>query len=101
MIKLPKTLVALAMTGTIGGSSRKKLYQKLGLEPLYQMQWCWKLCSFYKMWKSQSQNYIYKYIPEAIRSYRTRQGNVVPIIGTKHAFFKNYYFLEWLLDGTS
>ena len=40
MIKLPKTLVALAMTGTIEGSSRKKLYQKLGLEPLYQMQWC-------------------------------------------------------------
>ena len=40
MIKLPKTLVALAMIGNIGGSSRKKLYQKLGLEPLYQMQWC-------------------------------------------------------------
>ena len=37
---------ALAVTGAIRGSSREKLYQKLGLESLHQWRWYRKLCYF-------------------------------------------------------
>ena len=37
---------ALAVTGAIRGSSREKLYQKLGLESLKHQRWLGKLCYF-------------------------------------------------------
>ena len=37
---------ALALTGTISGSSREKVYQELGLESLKQRRWFRKLCYF-------------------------------------------------------
>ena len=43
---------ALAITGAIRGSSREKLYQELGLEPLQQRRWYRKLCFFFQInWK--------------------------------------------------
>ena len=39
----------LAITGAISASSREKLYQKLGLEPLQQRRWYRKLCLFFKI----------------------------------------------------
>ena len=40
---------ALAITGAIRGSSREKLYQELGLEPLQQRRWYRKLCFFFQI----------------------------------------------------
>ena len=40
---------ALAITGAIRGSSREKLYQELGLEPLQQWRWYRKLCFFFQI----------------------------------------------------
>ena len=64
---------ALAITSTIRGSSReyflssrKKLYQELALETLQQQCWYRKLCSFYKILKSQSPKYLYPIIPYTI-----------------------------------
>ena len=37
---------ALAIAGAIRGSSREKLYQKLGLESLKHQRWLGKLCYF-------------------------------------------------------
>ena len=34
----------LAITGAIRGTSREKVYQKLGLESLQLIRWCRKLC---------------------------------------------------------
>ena len=53
---------ALAITSTIRGSSREKLYQELGLEILQQQRWYRKLCYFYKILKSQSPKYLYSII---------------------------------------
>ena len=39
---------ALAITGTIRGSSREKLYQALGFEFLQQQRWYREHCLFYK-----------------------------------------------------
>ena len=38
----------LAITDTIRGSSREKIYQELGLESLQHRRWYRKLCYFYK-----------------------------------------------------
>ena len=42
---------ALAITGAIRGSSREKLYQELGLEPLKSWQWYQKSYLFFKLKK--------------------------------------------------
>ena len=42
---------ALAITGTIRGSSREKLYQELVLESPKSRRWYRKLCSFFKLKK--------------------------------------------------
>ena len=39
----------LALTGTIRGTSKEKLYQKLGLQSLQLHRWYRKLCLFYKI----------------------------------------------------
>ena len=58
-IKSVQYKAALAITGTIQGSSRKKLYQELGLEHLHQRQWMRRLCLFYKVFQSKvSQIYL-------------------------------------------
>ena len=56
---------ALPLTGAIRGSSRErclfsreKICQELGLETLQQRRWYRKLCSFYKILKSQSPKYF-------------------------------------------
>ena len=49
---------ALALTGAIRGSSRKKLYQELGLESLQQRRWYRKLCCFYKTDNKQTPGYL-------------------------------------------
>ena len=43
-IESVKYKAALAITGAIQGPSRKKLYQELGLEYLYQRRWTRRLC---------------------------------------------------------
>ena len=40
---------ALAITGATRGSSRDKLYEELGLEPLQFRRWFRKLCVFHKI----------------------------------------------------
>ena len=41
----------LAVTGTMRGKSREKIYQELGLESLHLRRWYRKLCLFYKVFK--------------------------------------------------
>ena len=54
----------LAITGTIRGTSKEKLYQELGLELLQLQRWYKKLRMFYKTYKSKSPQYLFKLIPE-------------------------------------
>ena len=63
---------ALAITGAIRGSFRKKIYQELGLETVQQRRWYKTLCYFYKILTSQSLKYLYSIIPIHNMSYRTR-----------------------------
>ena len=49
----------LALTGTIRGTSKEKLYQELGLESLQLRRWYRKLCLFYKSFKNKSPAYLF------------------------------------------
>ena len=89
----------VAITGAIRGSSKKKLYQELGLETLQHGRWYRKLCCFYKILKSKSPKYLYSVIPIHNMSSRRSQCNKIPAIYVKNDFFENTFFpstiIEW------
>ena len=89
----------LAITGAIRGTSREKIYQELGLESLQLRRWYRKLCLFYKVFKNEHAKYLFHLIPVRCTSYATRTESNIPLIKTKHNFFKNYFFpsaiTEW------
>ena len=90
---------ALAIAGTIRGSSREILYQKLGFESLQQRRWYRKLCLFYKIIKNQSPKYLFELIPTARQAYMTRCKKSIPLLNVKHDYFKIFFFpstiIEW------
>ena len=89
----------LAITGTIRGTSREKIYQELGLESLQLRRWYRKFCLFYKVFKSEHPKYLIYLIPVRCTSYATITESNIPLIKTKHNFFKNSFFpsaiIEW------
>ena len=66
---------ALAITGTIRGTSTEKLYNELGLETLEKRRWYRKLCCFYKFYKAHSPKYLFNVIPVTVSRYNTRNTN--------------------------
>ena len=57
---------ALTITGAIRGSSREKLYQKLGLKSLKSRRRNQKLCLFFKLKKSKHPSYLFDMIPKVL-----------------------------------
>ena len=53
----------LVITSAIKGTSKEKLYDKLGLESLQLRHWFGKLCYFYKFYKNESPRYLSKLVP--------------------------------------
>ena len=90
---------ALAITGAIRGNSSEKLYQELGLESLQQRRWYRKLCTFLKIIKEKSPDYLFNIIPKNNSNHRTRNSYNIPQLNIKHNFFKNSIFpsviAEW------
>ena len=89
----------LAITGAIRGTSREKIYQESGLESLQLRRWYRKLCLFSKVFKNEHPKYLFNLIPVRSTPYATRTVGNIPLIKTKHNFFKNYFFpsaiIEW------
>ena len=82
----------MAITGTIRGSSREKIYQELGLESLQQRRWYRKLCYFLKLTKNKSPKYLFNDIHTVRNTYRTRNIDNIPQFNVKLTFFRNAYF---------
>ena len=76
-----------------------QLYHELGLESLEKRRWYRKLFWFYKIFRSQSPQYLFNIIPTFVRPYNTRNANNIPQFKVKHNFFKNSFFpsviIEW------
>ena len=95
-IKSVQYKAALAITGTIQGSSRKKLYQELGLEHLHQRRWMRRLCLFYKVFHSKVPKYIHSLIPSMRTS--ARQPNTFTSFYCRTEYFQNS-FLPYVVKG--
>ena len=80
----------LAITGTIRGTSREKIYQELGLESLQSRRWYRNLAMFYKIYKNKSPFYLFNLIPEKT-SYATRNVDCIPLIKIKHNLFQKQF----------
>ena len=89
----------IAITEAILGTSKEKIYQKLGLESLETRRWFRKLCFFFEILKNKSPDYLFKIIPQRRSSYITRNSDEIPLFKTNHNFYKNSFFpsttIEW------
>ena len=83
---------ALAITGAIRGSSRDKIYNELGLEPLYSRRKFRKLCVFFKVFHEKSPRYLYDIIPEHNQIFSFRNRLRIPNIFRRTEFFRNSIF---------
>ena len=88
----------LATTEAILGTSKEKIYQELGLEPVQLRRSYGKLCLFYKVFKNEYPKYLFNLTPVKSTSYATRTMNNIPVIKTKHKFFKSYFFPSAIID---
>ena len=82
----------LAITRTIRGSSREKLYQGLDFESLQQWRRYRRLCFILKIIKNQSTKYLFELIPTARQACITRHKNSVPLYNVKHYCLGNSFF---------
>ena len=89
---------SLAITGTIRGTSREKLYNELGLESLHARQWYRKLCYFYKFYVFKQPEYLFNLIPVRTSNCRTKNADDVPYFNIRHNFFKNSFFPSAVIE---
>ena len=89
----------LAITGAIRGTPREKIYQELDLQYLQLRCWYRKLCLFYNVFKNEHPKYLFNLIPVRSTPFATRTVSNIPLMKTKHNFFKNFFFpsaiIEW------
>ena len=88
------------MTSEIRGTSKEKFYLKIGFESLQQRLWYRKLFYFHKMFKEQSQNYIFRVISKQGARYAMRSSETFLSIElfmnmSKTIFSHNYERMEY------
>ena len=90
---------ALAITGTIRGTSKEKLYDELGLEILEKRRWYTKLCCFFRIFRYKCPKYLFNIIPTSVSTYNIRNTNITPLLKVKHNFSRNSFLssavIEW------
>ena len=80
---------ALAISGCVCGTSREKIYSKLGLTSLYDRRRFHRLSLYYKILNNLTPEYLRILIPDSIRrSYAMRndRGNVLPARTQKYRY---------------
>ena len=72
--------------GAIKGTSREKFYQELGLESLRKRRWYRKLCYFFKIFKRQSPENLFRILPSVSKAYNTKTDDKILLFSGKHIF---------------
>ena len=93
--------VALAIPRAIRGSSREKLYQKLGLESLKSQRWYQILCLFFKLKKNQHPSYLFDMILKVWSTRTTRSHNNTLYLMFNMNTSETLFFHPLLLSGIS
>ena len=83
---------ALAITGTIRGTPRKKPYAELGIESLKFRRWFWKMARFYKIQSTGLPKNLLQLIPTNNHSYTLRKSLNIPHYYCGTVTFKNSFF---------
>ena len=91
-------MAILAITEVIRDTSKKNIYQELGLESAQLRRWYRKLGMFYKTCKSKSPQYLFKLIPEKKSSYVTRDADNISLFNVRHNFYKNPFFRSTIIE---
>ena len=77
---------------------RKTLW-RIRLKPHSKRRWYRKLCYFFKIFKDQSLEYLFRILPSVSKAYSTRTDNNIPLFSGRNNFFRNYFFpstsIEW------
>ena len=84
--------VNLAITGTIKGSSRERLYQELGLESLSDRRWYRRLVYLFDIVSCNAPGYLCSLLPGKQRSYDPVRSNLFRNFTSHTNFFKNSFF---------
>ena len=84
---------ALAVTGTWKTTSRVKIYDELGWEPLWKRRWFRRLVQFFKIQNGLSPNYLKEPVPPLLRHlYGLRSNNVLGSFRCNRNIFKNSFY---------
>ena len=82
---------ALAIIGTIQGTSREKMLQELGFESLKSRRWFRRLCCMFNIMKNEAPNYLISLIPEREQTL-TQETNIYQSIFCRADSFKHSFF---------
>ena len=81
------------------GYVRRKNLSIFGIGVLRDRYWSRKLCLFYKVLENENFKYLFSFIPTKRSLYSTQNIHNIPLLNTKHNFFKNSIFpstiIEW------
>ena len=83
---------ALAITGTIRGTSREKVYSELGLESSQDRRWYKKLYVFYRILNNMLPKYLSDIIPSTTRRHSSRNASSIPLESVNNNYFINSFF---------
>ena len=92
---------ALAITGTIRGTSLEKLYAELGIESLKFRRWFRKLACFYKIQSTGLPQYLLQLIPTNNHSYTLRKPLNIPHYTAKLIHSRTHFFRMSYTNGIS
>ena len=70
----------------------------MGLESLRYRRWYRKLCLFYKILENKNPKYLFSLIPTRRSLSSARNIHNIPLVNTKHNFFKNSFFLSTIIE---
>ena len=90
---------ALAITGTIRGTSQTKLYRELRLESLRSPRWFRNLCTLCKIKTTGLSPYLNNMLPKVTHHYQTQNSEDLAIYQTRTNIFKFSFFPIQLWNG--
>ena len=67
---------ALAIKGTVQGTSRENICQELGLESLKSRRWCKRLSCMFKIMNNEAPNYLFNLIPQSQQTITSRNNHI-------------------------
>ena len=83
---------ALAISGTIRGTSMARLYEELGLESLRFRRYFRRLCALFKIQSSKLPNYLYQLVQKRNPVYAIRDSDKLKSYYCRTEYFKNSFF---------